>query len=148
MKQVLQHSELLPVNFSAPPWGTGPESLYRFALRHSGRFDSVGHRSMKTLWLKSRKWKQDELDGKLVEFRITYIDAVAVGIGRFLIRGNGVEKLAADIVVPHPRDSYDNYYHLTDILFDQIEVHPDKSKADFRVVGNFAPATSSESVPA
>ena len=96
---------------------------------------------MKTFWLKSRKWKRDDLDGKLVEFRITYADAVAEGIGRFIMRGNGVEMLAADIVVPHPKEYYDNYYHLTDSLFDKIEIHPDSSKADFRVFGLFDPSS-------
>ena len=92
---------------------------------------------MKTFWLKSRKWKRDDLDGKLVEFRITYANGVAEGIGRFVMRGNGVEMLAADIVVPHPREHFDNYYHITDSLFEKIEIHPDKPRADFRVYGLF-----------
>ena len=96
---------------------------------------------MKTFWLKSRKWKRDDLDGKLVEFCITYADAVAEGIGRFIMRGNGVEMLAADIVVPHPKEYFDNYYHLPDSLFNKIEVHPDQTKADFRVYGLFDPGS-------
>jgi hypothetical protein len=99
---------------------------------------------MKIFWLKSRKWKRDELDGKLVEFRITYADAVAEGVGRFFMRGNGVERMAADIVVPHPREYYDNYYHLPDSLFEKIEVHPDRTKADFRLDGRFDPSTSDD----
>ena len=96
---------------------------------------------MKTIWLKSRKWKRDDLDGKLVEFRITYADAVVEGIGRFMMRGNGVERLAADIVVCHPKEYFDNYYHLTDSLFEKIEIHPDKAKAGFRVFGSFDPSS-------
>jgi len=103
-----------------------------------------GIESMKTFLVKSRKWKRGELDGNLVEFRIIYADAVAKGIGRFIMRGNGVEMLAADIVVPHPKEYYDNYYHLTDSLFDQIEVHPDKTRADFRVSGRFCPSDEVE----
>lgn len=94
---------------------------------------------MKIFWLNSRKWKRDDLEGKLVEFRIAYVDAFVEGIGRFIMRGNGVELLAADIVVPHPKEHYDNYYHLTDSLFEQIEVHPDKTRADFQVSGRFSP---------
>ena len=96
---------------------------------------------MKIFWLKSRKWKHADLDGKLVEFRITYADAVAEGIGSFIMRGNGVERLAADILVPHSRDYFDSYSHLPDSLFEKIEVHPDKTKADFRVCGLFAPGS-------
>ncbi len=92
---------------------------------------------MKTFWLKSRKWKRDDLDGKLVEFRITYADAIADGIGRFIMRGNGVDMLAADIVVCDPREYFDTYYHLPDSLFEKIDFHPDRSKADFRVYGLF-----------
>jgi hypothetical protein len=94
---------------------------------------------MKIFWLKSRKWKRDELDGKSVEFCIKYANAVAEGVGRFFMRGNGVERLAADIVVPHPMEFYDAHYHLPDSLFEKIEFHPDKSKADFRVYGLFYP---------
>lgn len=92
---------------------------------------------MKIIWFKSRKWTGKELDGKLVEFQITYRSGIAQGVGRFLIRGNGVEKMAADIVVPHPEAWHDNYYHLTNSLFEKIEVHPDQTKANFRVSGRF-----------
>jgi hypothetical protein len=98
---------------------------------------------MKTFWLKSRKWKRNDLDGKRVEFCIKYGDAVAEGVGKFIMRGNGVEKLAADIIVGHHHSDkhFDNYYHLPDSLFEKIEIHPDKSKADFQVHGLFDPGS-------
>jgi hypothetical protein len=99
---------------------------------------------MKIFWVKSRKWKYEALNEKLVEFRITYGDGIAEGIGRFVMRGNGVERLAADIVVPHPQDSYDNYYHLPNSLVEKIEVHPDETKAQFRLVGRFEPGIADE----
>ena len=92
---------------------------------------------MKIIWLKSRKWKQDDLDGKLVEFRIVYANAFAEGIGKFLTRGSGIERLAADIVVPHSERGHDNHYHIPDSLFEKIEIHPDRTKADFLVCGQF-----------
>ena len=92
---------------------------------------------MKIIWFKSRKRKRTELDEKLVEFQIRYGDGLAEGIGRFRMRGNGVERLAADIVVPHPQAGYDDLFHLTNSLFDKIEIHPDQTKAQFRVRGHF-----------
>ena len=99
---------------------------------------------MKIFWLKSRKWRRDDLDGKLVEFRITYSDAVAEGVGKFLMRGNGVEMMAADIVVPHPKEYYDNHYHVPDSLFERIELHPDQTRAAFRLVGRFDAGSGAE----
>ena len=92
--------------------------------------------SMQIFWLKSRKWKHDDLDGKLVEFHVKYPTFTAEGIGQFVMRGNGVERLAADIIVPHQREGFDNYYHLDDALFEKIEINPDKTKAEFRVNGS------------
>jgi hypothetical protein len=115
--------------------------------RTEGRHE-ISHRThptvallMKIFWLKSRKWKRDDLDGKLVEFRITYADVVVEGIGKFLMRGTGVEMLAADIVVSHPQEFYDNYCHVPDSLFERIEPHPDQTKAAFRLIGRFDPGS-------
>jgi hypothetical protein len=67
---------------------------------------------MKTVWLKTRKWKPSDLEGKSVEFRITFADAIAEGLGEFVVRGNGIELMGIDIIVPHPQDYYDQYYHV------------------------------------
>jgi hypothetical protein len=90
-----------------------------------------------TIWIKSRKWTRNELEGTLVEFDIAYSQARAEGVGEFLVRGNGVEKMAIDIVVPHPSEFYDTLYHLPDSLAEKIEVHPDQAKARYRVEGRF-----------
>jgi len=90
-----------------------------------------------TIWNESRKWTRDELEGKRVQFNITYSDAWVEGVGEFLVRGNGVEKMAIDIVVQHSSEFYDTLYHLPDSLAERIEVHLDQSKASYRVVGRF-----------
>ena len=46
---------------------------------------------MKTMWLKTRKWKPGDLEGKSVEFHITFSDATAEGLGEFIVRGNSVD---------------------------------------------------------
>ena len=93
--------------------------------------------------IKSRKWGR-EIDGKRVEFRITYPaeGRVREGVGEFLVRGNCVEKMAIDIVVPHPEEYFDNVYHLTESLVEKIEIHPDQTVAHYRCVGGFDPSTS------
>jgi len=96
---------------------------------------------VRTIWLNCRKWRADVLDGKLVQFRITYADGEAEGIGSFIVRGNGVERMGIDIMVIHPQQHFDTYYHLTNTLAEAIEVHPDPSVAQFRCVGLFDPSS-------
>jgi hypothetical protein len=97
---------------------------------------------MPAIYIKSRKWKRDEIEGKHVEFRITFANAVAEGVGEFLVRGNCVERMAIDVVVPHPKESFDRLYHLPDSLVEKIEVHPDQTVAHYRCVGRFDANTS------
>src|SRR6266536_759507 len=92
---------------------------------------------MKTMWLKTRKWKPGDLEGKSVEFHITFSDATAEGLGEFIVRGNGVDLMGIDIIVPHPEDRYDQYYHVSESLAAAIEAHPDQTKAVYRCVGLF-----------
>jgi hypothetical protein len=95
---------------------------------------------MSSIYIKSRRWKYDDLDGKLVEFRIAYPDSHWVdGIGEFRLHGNGVDLLAIDIVVDHPKEFFENQYHLCDSLVEKIEVHPDPKVAQYRCVGVFDP---------
>ena len=96
---------------------------------------------MTIIWIKSRKWKRGDLDGQTVEFDITYSDARRKGVGQLLVRGDGVQKMAIDIDVPHPKEYFSTLYHLTDSLVENIEVHPDQSVARYRVVGRFGPST-------
>ena len=70
--------------------------------------------------IESRKWGH-EIDGEPVEFRITYGAVVREGVGEFLVRGDCVERMAIDIVVPHPEEFLDNLYHLTESLVEKIE---------------------------
>jgi hypothetical protein len=98
---------------------------------------------MRIFWLKSRRWTYEQLDDKSVEFRITYPNGFAEGIGLFLVRGNGVEKMAIDIIVSHVEEYYTNHYHLTDSLAEEIEPHPDQSVAQFRCIGQFDPSSQS-----
>lgn len=92
---------------------------------------------MKTIWLKTRKWKPSDIDRKSVEFRITFADAIAEGIGEFMVRGNGVDLMGLDILIPHPDGYYDQYYHVSESLAEAIEVHPDQARATYRCVGLF-----------
>ena len=82
------------------------------------------------------KWKRKELDDKTIQFRLTAPTFWVEGIGILRVHVYQ-ERLAIDIVVSHPKEKegFDNLYHLFDaILADKIELHPDKSVADFRLL--------------
>jgi hypothetical protein len=125
--------------------GAGGGILASAVRSHSG-FRSLAKRNGNVMILiKSRKWGH-EIDGKRVEFRITYAavvgEVVVEGVGEFLVRGNCVERMAIDIVVPHPEEFFDNLYHLTESSVEKIEIQPDQTVAHYRCVGRFDPSTS------
>ena len=90
------------------------------------------------MWITSRKWKKNELDGQTVEFRIIFPTWRTEGVGRFMVQGNGVQKMAIAIVVPHDEKgfdkAFDQVYRLTDERVEKIELNPDKAKGRFRLL--------------
>jgi hypothetical protein len=80
------------------------------------------------------KWKREDLDEKTVQFTLTAPTFWVEGVGVFRIHVDG-ELISVDIVVSHPREGYDNIYHLfLAELADRVEPHPDRSVADFRLL--------------
>jgi hypothetical protein len=89
------------------------------------------------IWVKS-KWKAEELDGKLVEFKLKAPTFWVEGVGKFLVRKNPKGEIAIDICVfkhQGPHQIAETRYYLFQATADKIEVNPNSEVAPFRLAG-------------
>ncbi len=88
-------------------------------------------------WVRS-KWKLEELDGKLVEFKLTAPKLWVEGLGKFLVRKNLRGELSIEICVlksPNPNEIVETRYWLGQQAADKIELNPNPKLAEFRLLG-------------
>jgi hypothetical protein len=82
------------------------------------------------------KWKKEDLDEKIVEFRLTRPNHRIEGLGEFHVLKNNRDELRIDIVVKNygPIFLRENRYHLSKEAADQIRIHPNQEIADFQLL--------------
>jgi hypothetical protein len=86
------------------------------------------------IWFTPIARHRRDIEKKTVEFKLSCENGFVAGTGVFLVRGDGVNKMAVDILVPHPAENFDNIYRLPSQLVEQIEEHPNQAVADFRLL--------------
>jgi hypothetical protein len=125
----LTQSEAKPVATSAKSSHQSKSDWVRNAVISEVRVPPV--------WIKS-KWKAQELDGKLVEFKLTAPKFWVEGVGKFLVRENPKGEIAIDICVfkhEGPHQIAETRYYLFQQTADKIEINPKPEIAPFRLLG-------------
>jgi hypothetical protein len=93
------------------------------------------------VWLKS-KWTVEDLNGKLVEYKLIspLPDGRVIvrdGLGEFRVRENSRNEISVDIFGPIVEENghwTQNRYWLAKGTADKIEFHPNQEKAQFRLI--------------
>jgi hypothetical protein len=126
----------------------------RFNPKENRQLDQIARRSGQTraeavraatlyqiesppIWVKS-KWKREELDGKLVEFKLTAPGRELSGVGHFQVLENTRGEIAIDIFIdehPSPYEGVLTRIWLAQDAVDKIELNPKPEPAPFRLVG-------------
>jgi hypothetical protein len=88
------------------------------------------------IWLRS-KWKMEQLDGKLVQFRLIRPEWRAEGVGQFDVDCNERGELTIDILGAqhgNPSHWWQNRFWIFQEDEAKIELHPNQQVADFRLL--------------
>ena len=89
------------------------------------------------IWVKS-KWKAEELNGNLIEFRLDSPKRLLGGVGELKVRQNKLGEIAVDIFVtehPNPFEGIVTRIWLAQDAVDRIELNPNPKPAKFRLLG-------------
>ena len=86
------------------------------------------------IWVKS-KWKAEELNGSLIEFRIDSPKRLLGGVGELKVRENALGEISVDIFIDEPKKGISTRIWLAQDAVDRIELNPKLTPAKFRLLG-------------